>query len=165
MVALAGEKHLCLTHPQCGCSLQVNHNVEIIGWGETASGVKYWIGRNSWGTYWGEGGFFRLGRGYGMDKNLRVEQDCQWMVPEWRDLDDVLDGTGHSSSGILFCLHPIWFPSPVLSSRHPDVHYCGHLCLRWPSHHTPPAKSLIMCTDTCVPMLHLLARVCRELLG
>eukprot|EP00873_Tetraselmis_striata_P043107 jgi/Tetstr1/463371/TSEL_008293.t1 len=40
----------------------VNHNVEILGWGETKSGVKYWIGRNSWGTYWGEGGFFRIGR-------------------------------------------------------------------------------------------------------
>ena len=96
--------------------MQVNHNVEIIGWGETASGVKYWIGRNSWGTYWGEGGFFRLGRGYGMDKNLRVERDCQWMVPEWGDLDDVLDGTRHSS-GSLLCPHPmVSSASSVLSA-------------------------------------------------
>lgn len=71
---------------------QVNHNVEILGWGETKSGVKYWIGRNSWGTYWGEGGFFRIGRGGGRDKNLRIEADCQWMVPSWEDLDSMLDG-------------------------------------------------------------------------
>lgn len=31
-----------------------NHVVTIAGWGETESGEKYWIGRNSWGTYWGE---------------------------------------------------------------------------------------------------------------
>uniref|UniRef100_A0A061QYU2 Cathepsin X n=1 Tax=Tetraselmis sp. GSL018 TaxID=582737 RepID=A0A061QYU2_9CHLO len=82
---------------------EVNHNVEIIGWGETASGVKYWIGRNSWGTYWGEGGFFRLGRGYGPDRNLRVERDCQWMVPDWEDLDELLDGkfSGDYNHGLL----------------------------------------------------------------
>lgn len=86
---------------------QVNHNVEILGWGETAAGVKYWIGRNSWGTYWGEGGFFRLGRGYGMDKNLRVERDCQWMVPEWGDLDKMLNGAHRDSWPLkpLFCMH------------------------------------------------------------
>ena len=30
-----------------------NHVVSLIGWGTSPSGVKYWIGRNSWGTYWG----------------------------------------------------------------------------------------------------------------
>ncbi len=29
----------------------LNHSIEIAGWGEEG-GVKFWVGRNSWGTYW-----------------------------------------------------------------------------------------------------------------
>ena len=36
------------------------------------------IGRNSWGTYWGEGGWFRIVRG---TDNLGVEDACDWAVP------------------------------------------------------------------------------------
>jgi len=35
------------------------HAVKIIGWGVTA-GVNYWIVANSWGTTWGEAGFFQI---------------------------------------------------------------------------------------------------------
>jgi cathepsin X len=40
----------------------LDHDVSITGWGEE-NGTKYWIARNSWGSYWGEGGNFRLIRG------------------------------------------------------------------------------------------------------
>ncbi|XP_042204646.1 uncharacterized peptidase C1-like protein F26E4.3 [Homarus americanus] len=44
------------------------HSVRIIGWGEdntvASPPVKYWLVANSWGTDWGERGYFRIARGY-----------------------------------------------------------------------------------------------------
>jgi C1A family cysteine protease len=62
---------------KCGCTNTVggtNHAVAIVGYGELQEDVsapgnntaspcrKYWLVKNSWGTEWGENGFFRLCR-------------------------------------------------------------------------------------------------------
>jgi cathepsin B len=42
-----------------GATYLGGHAVKIIGWGNT-NGTNYWIVANSWGTYWGESGYFRI---------------------------------------------------------------------------------------------------------
>ncbi|ALX27562.1 papain-like cysteine peptidase [Golden Marseillevirus] len=39
------------------------HAVDIVGWGTSPSGTKYWLVRNSWGPYWADSGYFRIQRG------------------------------------------------------------------------------------------------------
>lgn len=72
----------CLEHYTGGiadydCGPIVNHAIQIAGWGVDEDGTEYWIGRNSWGTYWGEKGWFRIVRGGGW-----VPFGCLWAVPD-----------------------------------------------------------------------------------
>jgi len=63
---------------------QIDHVMEVAGWGETPSGIKYWIIRNSWGTYWGEAGWLKMRRGVNQQLS---ENGCDWAVPTFDDLD------------------------------------------------------------------------------
>ena len=57
--------------------MDVVHVVSVVGYGEE-DGQKYWLVRNSWGTHWGEQGFFRVCRG---TNNIAIESYCSWAVP------------------------------------------------------------------------------------
>eukprot|EP00118_Oscarella_pearsei_P009607 m.56002 g.56002 ORF g.56002 m.56002 type:complete len:290 (+) comp34531_c0_seq9:40-909(+) len=57
------------------------HVVAITGWGvDSKTGMTFWAGRNSFGTSWGENGWFKLQRGTNC---LDIEKStCTWAVPE-----------------------------------------------------------------------------------
>ena len=57
------------------------HVINVVGWGrEEAQGLSYWIVRNSFGTNWGELGYYRAEMGaniYNMESH-----NCSWAVPD-----------------------------------------------------------------------------------
>lgn len=58
--------------------MEIVHDISIIGYGEE-DGQPFWLVRNSWGTHWGEDGFFRVCRG---TNNIAIESDCSWATPK-----------------------------------------------------------------------------------
>ena len=57
-----------------------DHVISVVGFGETEAGEKYWVIRNSWGTYWANNGYFLLQRG---TDQLGIEEanQCHWAAP------------------------------------------------------------------------------------
>lgn len=45
-----------------GSNVDINHLVQLVGYGMDPKGGDYWLIRNSWGVTWGEKGYIRLQR-------------------------------------------------------------------------------------------------------
>ena len=55
------------------------HAIEITGWGEE-NGKKYWQIENSWGSDWGDKGFFKMVRG---KNNCGIEYNVVTAIPDF----------------------------------------------------------------------------------
>jgi len=55
-----------------GCDTDVDHAIQLVGWGTDPKAGDYWLVRNSWGPNWGEDGYIRVAR-YGEGKEPCAE--------------------------------------------------------------------------------------------
>eukprot|EP01016_Furgasonia_blochmanni_P008229 TRINITY_DN13312_c0_g1_i1.p1 TRINITY_DN13312_c0_g1~~TRINITY_DN13312_c0_g1_i1.p1 ORF type:complete len:602 (+),score=61.42 TRINITY_DN13312_c0_g1_i1:3-1808(+) len=101
---------------------ELEHAVSIVGWGEH-NGTKYWVVKNSWGSFWGEDGYAKIVRG---TNAFGIESECVWGVP--KSSPSRVTKVNKELNGLVFasrksaCYHPLGFsfpfPTPSKEPRH-----------------------------------------------
>ena len=52
----------------------LSHEITVVGYGvDEETGVEYWVAKNSWGSHWGDQGYFKTKMGI---NSLGMEEDC-----------------------------------------------------------------------------------------
>ncbi|CAJ1393827.1 unnamed protein product [Effrenium voratum] len=138
----------------------VDHNMEIAGWGVSSKGIKYWVVRNSWGTYWGSNGWLKLQRGVNM---LLSEADCDWSVPRFEQLDEVLKGRvlGSYMAGMTTKVQPglhLDLAAPAAFATAPTELTAGKALGGKPQETTPAAAVLVGAASVLLLMAGLVVR-------
>ena len=59
----SGVYHPSVSDCQTAANKRLGHAVTVVGYGSDSSGTPYWLIKNSWGTSWGDSGYFKLYRG------------------------------------------------------------------------------------------------------
>ncbi|XP_050361915.1 uncharacterized protein LOC126781132 [Nymphalis io] len=73
-----------LTNDSCSAT-DINHAVLLVGYGTDEAGIKYWLVKNSWGTIFGEDGYFKMQRGvnclaFMKDPHLSAVRQCYFFL-------------------------------------------------------------------------------------
>jgi len=108
----------------------INHEISVTGYGydeELKEG--FWWGRNSWGTYWGISGFFKMKMG---GDGLGIESDC---VAGMTTYDKPTDKSATAASAgkccnvnCKNCMDPADKPWCAASKEHCEDHCNSHWC-------------------------------------
>jgi cathepsin X len=79
--------------------------------------VPYWRVRNSYGSYWGEDGFFRICRGV---NNMGIELNADWVIPldTWSNPEEFLHHTTEAEQSDPANDKTVYeFPQPVYNTE------------------------------------------------
>jgi C1A family cysteine protease/subtilisin-like proprotein convertase family protein len=150
---------------RCNPDYPLNHGVVIAGYSDTGG---YWIVKNSWGTYFGDGGYFKVGYG-----ECGIESSVSYAVPgpppgqyeltmqvsplgsgttvpsvggHWYDSDTSVDVSASANPGFDFdrwggdCSGTSPATSVYMDSNKTcTANFCHEGCLCYPSSDTPKA--------------------------
>lgn len=60
--------------------IDIDHAIAVVGYGyDDKEKTEYWVVRNSWGTMWGDNGYFKIKM---YEDNLGIETMCAWATPK-----------------------------------------------------------------------------------